>query len=284
MKKEMMLMGLWTREGEKTPEELQEELLRRLEEIPSPGDLYLIREIKRGHQVDFIGAQVKTYIPLPPGMEVWYISGDFGRTETNQGTSIKNLQSGEVLYRLEEEGDNRHLKKLLWKDDQPGGPIFQRRSVRLYEDRPVEEEKIQLLLRAAMQAPSAMNQQPWEIIVLENKDKMKELAQGLDYGKMLAQAPLSFVMMGNTENLKSPLRWPQDLAAAVQNVLLEATELGLGSVWVSLYPDELRINLIRDVLGVAEPLVPFNIIALGYPREFPTAIDRFDRSKVHRIK
>ncbi|NLY36569.1 MAG: nitroreductase family protein [Tissierellia bacterium] len=197
---------------------------------------------------------------------------------------LKNLQSGEVLYRVQEQGDNRHLKKLLWKDDQPSGPIFERRSVRHYRQRAVEEEKIELLLRAAMQAPSAKNQQPWEIIVLENRKIMKELALGLDYGKMLDHAPLCFIMLGNMDNLKSPLRWPQDLAAATQNVLLEATEIGLGSVWVSLYPDEQRMGHVREVMDVEESLIPFNIIALGYPQEFPAPVDRFDRSKVHRIK
>ncbi|NLY73298.1 MAG: nitroreductase family protein [Tissierellia bacterium] len=160
--------------------------------------------------------------------------------------------------------------------------INTRRSVRSYQDRQVEEEKIELLLRAAMQAPSAMNQQPWEFIVVEDRAILKGLSEKLTYGKMLAEAPLAIILLANTKSLKSPLRWPQDMAAASENILLQATKLGLGSVWVSLYPDDEREGYVREILGVKEPLVPFNIISIGYPKEKMKFIDRFDRNKIHR--
>lgn len=284
MKKSVMLMGLWAQEAEKTPDELEKEVRLRLEEIPSAGDLYLIRDTKLAHQVNFVGAEVDNYDFLPWGMEVWYLSGEFEEEKKDQKIILENLETRERLYRKEKVVGNRRLEKILLTKEQAKDPIFTRRSVRRYEDRPVEEEKIDLLLRAAMQAPSAVNQQPWEIIVLEDRGRMKKLAQGLDYGKMLEEAPLSFIMLGNTHKLKSPLRWPQDLSAATQNVLLEATELGLGSVWLGIYPTKERMNLIREVVGVKDPLVPFSIISIGYPAEFAQVVDRFDRSKVHRIK
>lgn len=160
--------------------------------------------------------------------------------------------------------------------------INMRRSIRSYLDKPVEEEKIELLLRAAMQAPSAMNQQPWRITVIEDRELLDELAEGLLYGKMLAQAPLAFLMVADTEDLRSPKRWPQDMAAATQNVMLRATELGLGSVWVSLYPDDLREGHVRGLFDIQEPLVPFCIIALGYSDKDPWYEDRFDEKKVRR--
>lgn len=280
MKRNMMLMGLWSRSGEKSQEELEEELLRRWDELPSPGELYAYQDVREGQRVDFVGAEVSCYEPLPMGMEVWAVTGTYTKEEETQGIRLKNLVSGEVFVRGDEEADHRQLRKQLW-DHELSGPIFERRSVRRYEDRPVEEEKIERLLRAAMQAPSAKNQQPWEIVVVEDRGLMTALAEELEYGKMLAHSPLCFVMLGSTRKLSSPLRWPQDLSAATQNVLLQATQEGLGAVWVSLYPEESRMQLIVETLELPEFLVPFNIIALGYPAEFPPPIDRFNPQKVH---
>ncbi len=155
-----------------------------------------------------------------------------------------------------------------------------RRSIRSFEDRRVPGDMVEELLRAAMQAPSAKNQQPWRFMVLEDRELLDKLAEGLTYGKMLAQAPLALLMLADTRDLASPDRWPQDLAAATQNVLLQATGLGLASVWVSLYPDDGREGHVKKLLDLEEHLVPFSIVALGYSERKPHFIDRYDEDKV----
>ena len=94
--------------------------------------------------------------------------------------------------------------------------IFQRRSIRKYKNTPVEKEKIELLLRAAMQAPSAGNQQPWEFIIVENKETLKKLSNVSPFSKMLAAAPLAIVLLANKNNMRYPEYWQQDMAAATQ--------------------------------------------------------------------
>ena len=104
--------------------------------------------------------------------------------------------------------------------------IYIRRSVRSYKEQIVEKEKIDKLLRAAMQAPSAGNQQPWEFIVVQNKNTLEKLSHLSPYAKPVARAPLALVLLANMEGLRFPENWEQDMSAATQNILLEAVELG----------------------------------------------------------
>lgn len=158
--------------------------------------------------------------------------------------------------------------------------IFDRVSVRAYQDRAVEDEKITLLLRAAMQAPSAQNGQPWEIIVVTDKALLKELSLASPHSKMLATAPLCFVMLANT-NSKRPQFWQQDLGAATQNVLLEACELELGGVWVGIATVEERMEKVRSIFNLPAEIVPFALVPIGYPATPPKTSVRFDQAKVH---
>lgn len=100
--------------------------------------------------------------------------------------------------------------------------IFNRRSIRRYKDQAVEQEKIDKILRAAMQAPSAVNQQPWEFIVVRDKENLKKLAGISAYSRMVADAPLAIVVLGNEARMRLQHNWEQDLSAATQNILLEA--------------------------------------------------------------
>ena len=160
--------------------------------------------------------------------------------------------------------------------------IFNRRSIRKYQDRPVEKEKIEKLLRAAMQAPSAGNQQPWEFIVVEDKEMLKKLSDASLYSKMVANSAVTFVLLSRKEGLMFPECSPQDMGAAAENLLLEAVRLGLGAVWSGMAPVKERINHVRNVLSLPENIEPFALIPVGYPdgqkNEF---VDRFDASRVH---
>ncbi|GLC31885.1 nitroreductase family protein [Clostridium omnivorum] len=159
--------------------------------------------------------------------------------------------------------------------------INSRRSVRTYKDIKVEKEKVEKLLRAAMQAPSAYNQQAWEFVVVEDKNTLKKLSETSPFSKPVANAPLAFVVLGNKDNMKVPGCWQQDLGAACENLLLEAVELGLGGVWMAVTPEEDRINYIKNMFNLPENIIPYSLIPIGYPADEPKFVDRFDSTKVH---
>ena len=282
MKKSFLLMGLWAEEGDQTPKMLEEKLRSRLKEITNPGTLYSLKE-KRGERwVHFVGAEVDRYDPLPEGMEVWYLSG-YDSQEGKEGAGIlTNLSTGEVLYEDKKDVQSEPLLRFLWKEAVKNA-IFERRSVRSYLDQEVEEEKILQMLRAAMQAPSAKNQQPWEFIVLRDREKMLDLSSKLSTMRMLDHAPLCIALLANTEHLSSPTRWCQDLSAATQNLLLEAHHQGLGAVWLGVYPEEERMSIVREILGVEDPLVPFALVAIGYAKKYPEPVERYDEKKVRYL-
>lgn len=159
--------------------------------------------------------------------------------------------------------------------------IFTRRSIRTFEDKKVEKEKINTLLRVTMQAPSAGNQQPWEVLVVENKDMLKKLSLMSPYSKMIEKAAVAFVLLGNEKVMKFPENWEQDMAAATQNLLLQAVELELGAVWLGAAPLEDRMKYIKDTLKLPDHIKPFSVVPMGYSKEENKFLDRFDEAKVH---
>lgn len=162
--------------------------------------------------------------------------------------------------------------------------ILSRKSVRSFTDQQVTEKTINQLLSAAMQAPSAGNQQPWRFIVLTEKDSLTALADVLPYGQSLRSAPLAIAVCGDLEFEKHPGFWVQDCSAATQNILLAVHSLGLGAVWLGIYPREDRIENTRRVLGAPEEIIPFSIIPIGYPTEAERKVTkplRYNEDKVH---
>lgn len=162
--------------------------------------------------------------------------------------------------------------------------IFERRSVRKFKDQPVEEDKIKTLLRAAMAAPSAGNQQAWEFIVLRDKEAMKKIMEINPYAGGLKEAPVAIVVCGNEDAERAKGFWVQDCSAATQNILLEAHQLGLGAVWIGTYPIDERVESAQTLLRLPRAVKPLSIIALGYPSEVKPPEDRYDESKVHYDK
>ena len=135
--------------------------------------------------------------------------------------------------------------------------IFERISVRKYEDKPVEKEKIEQILRAAMAAPSAGNQQPWEFYVVTDKDKIQALSECSPYSGCAKNAPAVLVPCYRTEGLMFPEFDKIDLAIATENAWLEITALGLGGVWLAMAPIEDRVEKVSKVLNTPNNLVPF---------------------------
>jgi len=160
--------------------------------------------------------------------------------------------------------------------------IFIRRSIRRFEDRPVEPEKIERLLRAAMQAPSGMNTQPWEFIVVQDPEKRLAISQMSEYAGMCRYAPCLIITLANMDyTAEHGSWWVQDMAACTQNILLQAVEEGLGAVWLGFYPIESRIQKMRKFFNLPENIVPYSVVALGYSQRENKFIDRFKPERVH---
>ncbi|MCX7902885.1 MAG: nitroreductase family protein [Caloramator sp.] len=162
--------------------------------------------------------------------------------------------------------------------------IFKRRSIRKYLDKPVAKEDIDDLLRAAMAAPSAGNEQPWEFIIVDDKNILKRIADLHPYAKMLYEAPVAIVVCGDLNKEKYKGFWVQDCSAATQNILLEATDKGLGTVWIGVYPDETRVKDISNIFGIPSNVIPLSIVAVGYPDQEMQEVDRFEPQKIHYNK
>lgn len=162
--------------------------------------------------------------------------------------------------------------------------ILKRRSIRQFTDQPIAKDDLTTLLRAAMMAPTARNCQEWEFVVVQNKDTFKKMMHVHPYAKMLEQAACAIVVCGNTQREHAPGYWMADCGAATQNILLAATSLGIGSVWLGVYPNEERMAGLAKLLGLPDYVKPLNIIALGYPNEKKEDVDRFDPAKIHTEK
>ena len=161
--------------------------------------------------------------------------------------------------------------------------IMTRRSVRQYTDHQITPQEEEALLRAAMQAPSAGNEQPWEFLVVRERENMLKLTTGNPYSKMLEHAPMAIVVCGDTSLQRFPYDfWVQDCSAAVQNILIEAVHLGLGGVWLGTYPIEERVNGIKEAFSLPENIIPLAVLAIGQPLKQPEPADRFIPERIHR--
>ncbi len=161
--------------------------------------------------------------------------------------------------------------------------IFHRTSIREFLDKEVEEEKIEQILKAAMAAPSARNQQPWEFYVITNKEVLKELAKCSPYAGSLNNAPLGFAACYR-HDIMCPNYAHIDLSASVENMLLEIDNLGLGAVWLGIAPVEERMEKVREVLQIPDTLSAFALISCGYPVKVNPQQDRFDKTRIHYVK
>jgi nitroreductase len=159
--------------------------------------------------------------------------------------------------------------------------ILERYSVRRFEDREVEPEKIEAVLRAGMSAPSGGNQRPWEFYVIKDKDTMEKLAGSSPYAVSAADAAAVIVACFRTEGLIYPELVYMDMSACVENMLIEITAQGLGGVWLSIAPYEDRMQNVDEILGIGDGLRSFALIPVGYPEMKRTVTDRYDKNRVH---
>lgn len=162
--------------------------------------------------------------------------------------------------------------------------ILERRSIRKYTDEPVSEYDVKDLLKAAMAAPSAQNEQPWEFIVVRDRQLLTEITKFHPYSKMLKEAPLAIIVCGDQEREKSKGYWVQDCSAAAENILIAAQDKGLGAVWLGVYPKEDRVKEMRKLFHIPGHVTPMCIISVGHPAERKEPAERYDEKRIHLNK
>ena len=162
--------------------------------------------------------------------------------------------------------------------------LLTRTSDRMFDpEKTVSPDDIEILLQAAMAAPTAVNRQPWQFVVVTNRDLLKQLAASLPYCKMAGQAPMAIVVCGDKNRFlegEDDVLWVQDVSAASENILLAAHALGLGSVWTCLYPHADRMGSASEILSLPENFVPFNVIPVGYTTQTHTPLDKWNPAAV----
>jgi nitroreductase len=160
--------------------------------------------------------------------------------------------------------------------------IFKRRSIRVYQEKEVSRDTLKLLLQAAMAAPSAKNSRPWEFIAITEKDILDKFRARLEYGNY--NAPAAIMVLANLKIAQSDSSirfWVQDCSAAVENILIAAAGLGLGTVWIGSYPKADVIKIEQEILGIPESIYPLALIYVGYPGEEKPARTQYEESRVH---
>jgi len=163
--------------------------------------------------------------------------------------------------------------------------IEKRRSIRKYKKgEPVTKEQLKALLEAAMLAPSARNSRPWEFIAVTKREVLNEIARVHPYANMCETAGAAIIVVAVPPSDDPMGYFPQDCAAATENILLAATSMGLGTCWCGVYPRDARIDALRKLFNIPLPKIPFNVIAVGSPNETPARRGFFEESKVTYIE
>jgi nitroreductase len=160
--------------------------------------------------------------------------------------------------------------------------IFTRRSIRKFTDEPVSDKDLETVLRAGFQAPSAHNLQPWEFVVIKDRNKFEKIAKVHTYAKMLLRAEVCIIVCGDNGKQTTTGFLVEDCSAAIQNILLAAHGIGLGAVWCGLYPVTNLTNEIVNICMLPEHIIPIGMVVLGHKGEEKEIADRYDVAKLHQ--
>lgn len=157
-----------------------------------------------------------------------------------------------------------------------------RRSVRRYTTQPVTDAEVETLLRSAMSAPSGFGQRSARYVVVRDADTRRTLSEVSKHAGMIADAPMTIVVCGDTTAERVPgTYFVHDAVAAIQNLLTAAHALGLGAVWVGVHPWVDRMHAVRAAVGLPTGVEPIASVAIGHPAVLPAAPDRYDPAFVH---
>lgn len=162
--------------------------------------------------------------------------------------------------------------------------IQSRRSIREYRSDPVGDETVRRLLEAAMAAPSAVAKDPWRFVVVRAQATRDALADALPNGQMLRVAPIGFVVCGDLEMAhdRQLSYLLQDCSAAIENLLLAVTAVGLGACWLGVHPRPARVAAVARILNLPAKVVPVSAVAVGWPGETKNPRTRFNPAYVHQ--
>lgn len=182
-------------------------------------------------------------------------------------------------------GDNKTANTDMETTDTqtPIENIMSRTSVRKFTDRAIAKDTLETIVKAGMAAPTAVNKQPWDFVVVTEREVLDSLMANHPYSN-LATATAAIIVCGNMEKAMEgdgQAYWIQDCSAATENILLAAHALGLGAVWCGVYPMQDRIVPVRETLKLPSYVIPLNIISMGYPAEDPEPKDKWNPSNVH---
>ena len=158
--------------------------------------------------------------------------------------------------------------------------LMTRRSIRAWKEDPVTENERKTIFEAAMNAPSAADARPWHFVSMDDPEIIRQFT-GLGGTEMLENAPLLVLVCGEVAREIYPGFWPQDCSCAAQNMQLAAHEIGIGCVWIAIYPLEERVQACRGILGIPEEITPFALLAMGRPDESPGPEYRYDPNRLH---
>lgn len=159
--------------------------------------------------------------------------------------------------------------------------IISRRSIRNYTDKEISKENLELILKSAMYAPSAMNLQPWHFIVYDKKDVFEKLISAIPHAEMIRNADKCILVCGDSSKEKNESWLLQNCSASIQNILLAAHSLGIGSCWIAIHGMDEIVEKVKKEFALPSEIIPVALISLGFPNEVVTAEERFDVNKIH---
>jgi nitroreductase len=162
--------------------------------------------------------------------------------------------------------------------------LLNRRSIRKYKDQKIIKDELNSILKTAMYAPSAMNLQAWQFILIDDKNILIETIKSIPYAEMLKQSAAAILVCGDSAVEKNESWLIQNCSAAIQNILLSAHGLGIGSCWIAIHGMDDVYKNIKDQFGLPENIVPVSLISLGYPDETVITEERFNEEKIHYNK
>ncbi len=159
--------------------------------------------------------------------------------------------------------------------------ILTRRSIRKYTNKKIPEDQINKILKAAMYAPSAFNNQPWQYIVIDKRELLDEILKAIPHAEMLKETTLAIIICGDKTLEQNIELIALNCAAATQNALLAIHDFGLGAVWISAYPVEEYMKGLTNLFKLPENIVPISLLSIGYPGEEVTTEERFKPERIH---
>ncbi len=170
---------------------------------------------------------------------------------------------------------------LIWEGMGKMDSISTGRSIGEYSGKRVSDDLVKKLLQSAIASSSAGNRQPWEFIVVRDRNRLIEITQVHQYSQMLKEADVAIMICGDESREKDDGYWIQDCATITENILIAAEELGLGAVWLGVYPNEDRVESIKNIFNIPQSVIPLAIVSIGYHVEDKEPASRYIEDKIH---